>query len=207
MEFINGIEELNKSLCEEAQISIINHQQFKLMHYDKGSKFERLVAHINYVTPLNDGYQIILDNGKVICAYFNGECTIGDKHANHIDFKSGHNRLVINNNSLVVEKLILTAKAVYDNALPVSFKGLCVNVKDGSGSIFTAMELGIQQNFRLNNLEWTLNSRNLVHGRYIKKLHKIVGKAIRFSANDLKLYQLLQLKNKVAVQNYVAENY
>jgi hypothetical protein len=91
---------------------------------------------------------------------------------------------------------------VLTDELPDTFSGLTINVLDGSGNIYTAEYLGIKPDYRLCNLEWTLNLDNLNHGRMIKGMYKRTGHVHRFSANDIQLYQLYQTKDTAKLKAY-----
>lgn len=204
-----SISDLNKYLSEEAQIPIVTHQQYQIIHRNnhRSSKFERFVADVKNVNTLNGGYKFTMNNGKTIEAYFNGEIVVNGKHSNHIDYNTGITRISQNNSNILLEKLLLTAKAILENELPVSFKNIEVNVMDGTGNLYTALKMGLCQNFKLNNLEWTLHSLNSTHGQYIIELFNLVKRPISFSANDKTLYEIYQTRTKQETLNYINKNY
>jgi len=206
------ITELNNTLKKEAQIETITFEEFKRLHKSQGSKLDRMVASIKSVEPMEDGYELHIDNfndgEKVIKVRHNGKVSInGSSYRELVDNKSMHLRINHNNNSIVVEKLIMICKCIVDNELPIRFKGLCVNVMDGSGNIMTANELGIKPDYNIENLEWTLSYRNLIHGKKIYGLFKTTGHAYRYSANDELLNQIYVTRDEEQIKEYMNNNY
>lgn len=206
------IQELNNTLAEEAKIETITFEEFRKLHKSQGSKLDRMVASINSVKHMEDGYELHIDNfkggEKVVKVRHNGKVSInGSSFRELVDNKSMHLRINHNNNSIVVEKLIMICKCIVDNELPIRFKGLCVNVCDGSGNIITANELGIKPDYSIENLEWTLNYRNLLHGRKIRGLYDLTGHVYRYSANDEALNQIYATKNEEQIKEYMNNNY
>jgi hypothetical protein len=194
--------------------------QFKVIHQNNpySTSYERFVADIKYGRHIFNkstliGYELYMEkNPKCISIYFDGSIYINHQKQSCARLcGDGHIRANYQNRSYIIERLILTAKAVMDNELPSQFpKGLVVNVLDGSGSYKTASKLNIKQDFRPENLEWTTNSRNIIHGKKIATMYNlglVHDCPVRFSANDTKLLQLLDLKNNAAVRNYWIQNY
>lgn len=206
------ITELNNTLSQESKIQVIPFRQFKQLHNGKGTKLEKMVASINNVVPTEDGYKININNyrggEKIIQIKEDGKVSInGSAFRELVDANSLHLRVNHNNNSIVIEKLMLICKCIVDDELPVSFRGLCVNVMDGSGNIMTADELGIKPDYRLENLEWTLTYRNSTHGNKIKALNKLTGHVYRYSANDDTLYQIFVTQSSDNIKKYLEANY
>jgi hypothetical protein len=206
------ITELNNTLKKEAQIETITFEEFKKLHKSQGSKLDRMVASIKSVEPMEDGYELHIDNfndgEKVIKVRHNGKVSInGSSYRELVDNKSMHLRINHNNNSIVVEKLIMICKCIVDNELPIRFRGLCVNVMDGSGNIMTANELGIKPDYSIENLEWTLSYRNLIHGKKIYGLFKTTGRVYRYSANDELLNQIYVTRDEEQIKEYMNDNY
>ena len=206
------ISELNKTLTEEAQIETISFEEFKQLHKSNGSKLDRMVASIKSVEPIANGYKLIIKkyngNEKEIMILFNGKVSInGSAFKELVDTKSMHLRVNHNNNSIVVEKLIMICKCIIDNELPIRFKGLCVNVMDGSGSLTTADELGVKPDYNIENLEWTLNYRNLLHGKKIYGVYNLTEHVYRYSANDDALNQVWATQNSEEIKKYLEANY
>lgn len=206
------INQLNQSLAKEAQITTVTFHVFKSLHLNKGTKLEKMIASIRKVVQLTDGYEIHINNyngsEKIIIVKFNGSVSInGSTFRQLVDAKSMHLRINHINNSIIIEKLIGICECILHDELPMSMRGLCVNVMDGSGNIITADELGIKTSYHPENLEWTLNYRNATHGRNIKKLFNITGKVYRYSANDDTLNQVLATKDSNKIKEYMKQNY
>lgn len=219
MRTFNTISNFNSTLSPDSQIPVVNLKQFKSYHLDnpQSTSYEKFVADIESAKHIISGYTVIgymlnmKKNPKCIEVYFDGSIYI-----NHINkscarlCNDGHIRANYQNRSYLIERLILTGKAVMRDELPIRFpKGLVVNVLDGSGSFNTAKKLGIDQDFRPENLEWTTNSRNIVHGKKINTMYKLglPEGPVRFSANDTELLDLLDLKDIDAVKKYWEQNY
>ena len=207
-----SITQLNLTLSEEAQIQVVSFEDFKKLHKEHGTKFERMIANIDYIKRIQNGYEFGIYNikgkHKKVEVFNNGTVSINDSWPDKLyDYASGHLRININNNSILVEKMILTCEAILNDELPSSFKNLCVNCKNGCGSVYTANALGLQSDYSLDNLEWTLSFRNLIHGRYIKKVYEVTNMPYKFSANDYKLFEILALNNDEEIKKYLEENY
>lgn len=206
------ISQLNLTLSEDVQIPVVTLQRFRELHKTQGTKFEKMVADITYAKYITNGYEFGIRNynggQKVVQILYDGSVSINGSYFTKLyDYKTGHLRINHNNNSVVIEKMILTCEAIINDELPESFKGICVNCMQGDGNVFTADELGIVSDYSLNNLEWTLTWRNTVHGKYIKKVYGLAEGPCKYSANDYELYELLALKEDEKVKEYLKKNY
>lgn len=208
-----SIEQLNLTLSEKAQIKVVDFETFKKLHMEKGTKFEKMVAHIDYVKRITNGYEFAVnkDNGKqkVVKVLHNGYISTNNREfAMPIDYHNGHIRIAHNgSSSIYIEKLILMCEIILHDALPESFKGICVNVMSGCGNIFTANELGLPIDFSLNNLEWTYTDRNSRHGGRIHQVVSLVGGPCKYSANDEELFELLAIKDNEKAKEHLKKNY
>lgn len=206
------ISQLNLTLSKEAQIPVVSLQRFRELHKEQGTKFEKLVANITYVKRITDGYEFGIRDykggQKIVQILYDGSVSINRSHFTKLyDYKSGHLRINHNNNSVVIEKMILTCEAILADELPESFKGICVNCMQGDGNVFTADELGIVSDYSLDNLEWTVTWRNTIHGKYIKRVYNLVEGPCKYSANDYELYELLAIKDDEKIKEYLEKNY
>lgn len=205
-------DELNQSLADETKIKTVSFAEYKNLHMHKGTKLERMVAHISSVTRLTDGYEFNIsgykNTDKIVKIKYDGRISVNNSTFEYLlDNSTGHYRINHNGNTVVVEKLIGICECILNDELPVSFKGLCVNCKNGCGNVFTADELGIPSDYSLSNLEWTMIYRNSTHGKYIKRICVSTGKIYKYSANDDKLFQICALKNTEILKEYLENNY
>lgn len=210
-----SLKKLNETLERETKIKIISFEQFKKLHLgnEKSTKLDRAVAKIDMVIKCDQGYLVKFIDGNSWGVWYSGHMNKnGHTPTRNIDVATGRIRQNnfgnIANTSMYPEKLIGICNCILQDELPISFKGVVVNVCDGSGKDETAAELGIPYNIREYNLEWTLDDRNFhQHGRAIKKLKDITGHCYRFSANDKALYEALQLKNERWIRHYMLMHY
>lgn len=218
------IRKFNDGLVVEAQKGIVDFDVFKKMHHGKYTEGGRLtceavVASIVNLDKLVDGYKIDFETGKSIIIRFNGTSELITVDGRHIkggvnlknitksrNMDNGHIRYVIEDQSFMIERLIGICKCIEENELPTDFRGLVVNVMDGTGNMYTSAKLKMMPNFNLDNLEWTLSEDNLVAGRKITGLVKRTGSVWRFSANDIALRQVYQTKDNNAIKNYCINN-
>lgn len=210
-----GIKELNKTLERETRIKLVDFETFKKLHQgnEKSLKLDRAVAKIDIVIKCEKGYLIKFNDGTSCGVWYSGHMNKnGNNPTRNIDTNSGRVRINnfgnIANTSMYPEKIIGICDCILRDELPITFKGLVVNVMDGSGTDEAAAELGIAYNLHEDNLEWTLNKRNMVyHGGAIRHLKEITGHVYRFSANDKALYEALELKNEAWIKHYMMMNY
>lgn len=206
-----NIKELNKTLTKENRLRIVSREKFLELNKNSTTKNDMLVCQFKEVEKLEDGYKVTLKSGQSLAVKYSGEFSKnGAPFKMNFMISGSTYRPRVNwilNTSIYPERLIGLAKCWYDNRLPESFSGLEVNVKDSSGSKYSADFLGIPMNFEEENLEWTLDSRNKYMGRKFKDLFAIMGKAYRVSANDEALVEALTLKNNAWIKHYVMRNY
>lgn len=213
----------NSTLEPQAQKRIVTFDDYKLLHGGKKTAADKLtyeatIASIESVEKKPAGYIIKFNGGKELSVLYNGMTILTENGNttyggydpfgnNHRNLDKGHFRVNLNGQSFIIEKLIGICECILADKLPDSFNGLTVNVKDGSGNIYTAEYLGIKPDYSLDNLEWTLNLDNLSHGRIIKGMYKRTGHVYRFSANDTELYQLYQTKDTTILKKYCSKLY
>lgn len=213
----------NNSLVKEAQKQLVTFEEFKNLH--KGIKTEggkptaeAIIASITEVVSLTDGYKIIFESGKELTLRFNGTSvtfTGGKNYRGGVllsditksrNMDRGHLRYVLDNQSFLFERLIGICHCIDNDIMPIDFRGLAVNVMDGTGNMYTAQKLGLMPNFNITNLEWTLKDDNLVAGRKITGLVQRTGSVWSFSANDIALKQIYQTKDNDAIKKYCEEH-
>ena len=212
---MNSITELNLSLHPNNQIEILSHEEFKqrilkpLNGYSP-TILEQVVAKITKCENIGDGYRFEVSKTKkkkIIEVHTNGRIFINqNRYDEHFDSNSGRYRYNLHGSSVYVEKLIGIGYLFEINEFPSSLGNLVVNVMDCSANYNTAEQLGIKQDFSLDNLEFTLNTRNSSHGKLCTALFKRIGKVYRTSANDLELIQAIQLKDDKYIINYLDEH-
>ena len=108
---------------------------------------------------------------------------------------------------VTVERLIKVAHAVETDSLPYELHHLSVNVMDLSGNESTANKLGVNQDFSLDNLEWTPKEINLAHPKTVLKIKELTGKLYRIPANDLKLPQIVTTHPEIVKEYLVKAGY
>ena len=210
---MNTIQNLNESLSSVNQIEVISHEKFKQIHFDnpESTLFERFIASVDRVEEVENGYKFIYTkNGRThkLFVNFNGESKCSEKTEYKLNVDNGHVRVTKIGTSIFVEKLIGTAWLILIDELPKSFRGLCVNVMDCSGNFDTIEKFGLEKmDLSLDNLEWTLNSRNLVHGRMMHDIFNEIGDVYRISANSTVFAEAWSLKNYNIINLYLKNIY
>lgn len=161
-----------------------------------------VISSIGQVLRCTNCYKIEFKNGSSLKLYFNGRyekyyCNgklaskggVGSK--NNTGFaENGHIFLSINGNMISFERLVAICDDFTANHVATDYDALSANVMDGSGSVYTAIELGIPMNFHPDNIEWTTSQENGSHGYLIRELNRITGHVYRFSAYDSYLLAL-----------------
>lgn len=207
-----SIKEFNKTVDVTLVKDVLTVEEFRTIHKNTPStKLEGIVRRISSIDKIIDGYVIHFDNDvEIITVKYDGSfAKKGQKCTQRFDAKTGRSRVnILNyNSSLYCEKLIGICDAWLHNELPINFRGLTVNVMDGTGCLYTAQRLGLDPNFHEENLEWTTLSRNSWHGNKIMKLAALTGKAYRFSANDNNLKDACDLQGKLWIRHYMLMHY
>ncbi len=208
----------NETLSPEAQTKIVDFKAFKKFHKERNDKFnlEKMVAYIEKVTLYNDCVIAYFESGSAIRVGFNGtyekynckqrlSSTGGVGTGVGID-KKGHIKISVNGIQMYLERFIILCLDVANNELALSYKGWTSNVKDGSGSIYTAKKLGIPVNFCPGNLEWCLCGDNAVHGHMIQGMKYKTGHVYRFSANNRTLREIYCTKSDAELKKYCDAN-
>lgn len=188
---------------------------FKAINGNSENGIDALVASIDKVEQHSDFMEITFANKKRLELYFNGgyrkyrsngtlasEGSINKK----IRLEKGHIQLKIEGKTILLERLIAICHDITQNKMPLSYEDLVANVMDGSGSVFTACELGIPLNFHPDNIEWCSRKENGVHGSMIRAMQKRTGHVYRFSANDMILRQIFLKNDDEDLRNYCQNN-
>lgn len=207
-----GIREFNKTVDVTVSKKVVTVKEFKEIHKNTPStRLEGVVRRISSIDKLEDGYRMHFDDDiEIITVKYDGSLAKkGQKCKQRFDASTGRSRIVIlnYNSSLYCEKLIGICDAWLHNELPINFRGLTVNVMDGTGCQYTAQKLGLEPNFHEENLEWTTIGNNSWHGNKIMRLANITGKVYRFSANDDNLRDACDLQGKLWIKHYMMIHY
>ncbi len=177
-----------------------------------------VISSIGQVLRCTNYYKIKFKNGSSLILYFNGRyekyyCNgklaskdgVGSK--NNAGFvENGHIFLSINGNMMSFERLVAICDDFTANRVATDYDNLSANVMDGSGSVYTAIELGIPMNFHPDNIEWTTSKENGSHGYLIRELYEITGHVYRFSAYDDDLMQLQKSGQIENLKEYCQNN-
>ena len=175
---------------------------------------DNVVSSIKQVLKFPNYYIINWKNGGSLILYFNGRyekynCNGKLAHRGGVDskngtgfYENGHILLFINGNAISFERLVAICTDFTDNCVATDYCKLEANVMDGSGSIYTAYELGIPMNFHPDNIEWTTPQENGRHGYMIRELYKITGHVYRFSAYDSYLVALYKQEKFKKLKDY-----
>ena len=187
---------------------------------EKATVLENYIAELDSINPIS----IIIENNKEVGytfnekyghldVYFNGRVVKTDlkynkKSSTTGDLHNGHLRTTIfdgqRQTPVMVERLVFIAHAIRTNNIPLSLRGLQVNVMDLSGNPDTAKKLGITPNFNPDNLEWAFDRDNSAHYSTVMTLYKWFGLNYKISANDRYLYELVRLGNINNVKEYLS---
>ena len=207
-EKFGGIEEFNSSILSGDTLDIVSVKEFRELNKN-ATGFDRLVASIVSVDRIKDGYSIHFSNGHSVSARYDGYIKKDSTKWNqNTDNRNGHirvNNVSGKNSSLFIEKIIGIARIWLDNELPSSFRGLVVNVKDGSSNINKTVERGLVPSFYEENLEWTTSDRNSIHGSYLRTIYNNLHSVYRLSANDQYLIDHWSMWNWSQKKEYLDE--
>lgn len=192
--------DFNATCPEELRIKIVTFDQFRKLHKNMTSNkatFDNVVANIKEVKIIDGGYNVLFENGKKYSVWYNGQTKNGRGHKKAYNDNGRTRDVHIGgyniNSSVFPERMIGICSAILNDELPETIDNMTINVMDGSGNIFTAMDLGVLPNLHEENLEWTTSEQNFIHGGHIKLLFKHTGHVYRFSANDDYLSKALSL--------------
>lgn len=207
-------------------VDLVSIETFKKLHSkEKVGGLDRLVADITSVERLEDGYSITTEQGNNLRIKTDGsfskdnapftfsfmEQWSGNRDdVEAYELKAKRPRVVnFNgyNSSLYMEKLFGICEQWLSGVLPKTFRGLQVNMMDNSGNLITAKKLGIKYNLDIDNLEWCIQSENTYFGKQVINIARMTGGVYRFSCMDAYLKELIQLKNKYVVKDYMDKNY
>lgn len=207
-------------------VDLVSVGAFKDMHkHEKVGGLDKFIASIATVERLEDGYSITMEDGHNLRVRSDGQFSKDNKewtysYQNNTSISrydtdsirvSVKRPRVVNfggyNSSLYIEKVYGICEQWLSGVLPKTFKNWQVNVMDGSGNLVTCEKLGIKYNISVDNIEWCLQSENSWFGRKIEYIAKVTGGVYRFSCMDAYLKQLIQLKNRYKIKEYLDSNY
>ena len=179
---------------------------------------DNVISSIGQVHRCTNCFEIEWTNGSSLKLYFNGRYEkykrngklaskggVGSKNNNGF-IENGHLMLFINGNMISVERLVAICDDFTTNCVATNYDALEANVMDGSGTVYTAAELGIPMNFSPDNIEWTTPQENGLHGYLIRELYRITGHVYRFSACDSYLIALYKQNEFEKLKDYCKNN-
>lgn len=179
---------------------------------------DNVISSVGQVLKCTNYYKIEWNNGSSLKLYFNGryekyKCNgklaskggLGSRNNNGF-IENGHIALFINGNMISFERLVAICDDFTANCVATDYDKLEANVMDGSGSVYTANELGIPMNFHPDNIEWTTPQENGLHGYLIRELYRITGHVYRFSAYDSYLIALYKQNEFEKLKDYCKNN-
>lgn len=179
---------------------------------------DNVIASIGQVFRCINYYKIEWKNGSSLKLYFNGRyekynCNgklaskggVGSRNSNGFT-ENGHVLLFINGNMISFERLVAICVDFCTNHVATNYDALEANVMDGSGTVYTAAELGVPMNFSPDNIEWTTPQENGLHGYLIRELYRITGHVYRFSAYDSYLIALYKQNEFEKLKDYCKRN-
>ncbi|MEE5992038.1 MAG: hypothetical protein V3G42_02215 [Oscillospiraceae bacterium] len=212
----------NDSLSPMAQAVIVDFRTFKNIHIPifegkrgKKQSIEEVIATIKYVLPRTNGITIVFESGRKIDCYFNGTYVKYDRTGrlssvggvfNGKCIENQHVKIWIEGQAIFLERLIAIATDIMQNSMPVMYQSWEANVMDGSGSIKTAVALGIPSNYSPFNIEWCQKSDNVIHGSMLIPMLKRTGHVYQYSARDMELRQIFDMQDDYLLKKYCAEN-
>jgi hypothetical protein len=206
-----GIKNLNKTIKREARVDVVTVDEFRKLHENTPTtKIDGVVRAIVDVQKLVNGYFVTFSTGDTVQVTYDGAFgKNGEIPYERFDAQTGRSRVKVlrYNSSLYAEKLIGICDAWLNNELPSTFRGLVVNVMDGTANLYTANKLGLKPNFHEDNLEWTTQGRNTWHGKHILKIASKTKCVYKYSANDQALIDAWDTKGKLWLCHYMMNNY
>lgn len=214
---VNKISVCGTHLEELKTVEFVSFLTFKKLNARKENRtvFEDWVMKIQEVKRVNDCYIIYTSDSKMVLPFYRPAESIYELYRNkntrvrtaNIDKNSGHYRILVDRktslSSLIYERLVYIAHAIYTDSVPDSLRGVHCNMKDCTGSEYTARELGLTMNYHPDNLEWVFKCEHGAHYDTCMKAFTFTGKAWRISALDRSLYELVQNGSVDEIKQYL----
>ena len=209
----------NDSLSPEVQTTIVDFPTFKMNNYPTWGKklqsVDEMIATIKYVVPMQNNITVVFESGRKVECYFDGTY----KRYNRIGglssvggFETGrcienyHVKIWIDGQAIFLERLIAIATDILQNELPISYTSWEANMMDGTGSIKTAVRLKVPVNFNPFNIEWCQKSDNVIHGSMLIPMMERTGHVYQYSARDMTLRQIFDMKDNNRLIKYCNAN-